>query len=43
MPLTKIGKKALGSFIKQYDGERGTRFFYVYMRKYPRKTESWHK
>ena len=43
MPLTETGRKALKSFIEQYDGERGTRFFYAYMRKYPKKTRSWHE
>ena len=43
MPLTKRGKEILKIFIRRYDGEKGTRFFYAYMRKFPRKTEKWHE
>ena len=42
MPLTESGKRALRKFIKRYDGEEGTRFFYAYMKKFPERTTEWH-
>lgn len=43
MPLTESGKRALRKFIEQYDGEKGTRFFYAYIKKFPRRTREWHE
>ena len=43
MPLTKKGKEILKSFIKRYNGETGTRFFYAYIKKFPRRTRGWHE
>ena len=42
MPLTESGRRALRKFIEQYDGKEGTRFFYAYMKKFPRRTRGWH-
>ena len=42
MPLTKLGKKMFVSFNRQY-GLKGKDYFYAYMKKYPKRTKSWHK
>jgi len=42
MPLTQVGRKALTEFKREYK-LRGEDVFYAYMKKYPKKTESWHK
>jgi len=42
MPLTKKGKEILRKFIGRYDSEKGTRFFYAYMKKFPERTRKWH-
>ena len=42
MPLTKKGKLALRRFKKQYN-RTGLSVFYAYMKKYPKRTKTWHK
>lgn len=43
MPLTKLGKKILRKFRKEYGKTKGTKVFYATIKKHPRKTKSWHK
>lgn len=42
MPLTTSGKKILEAFINKHGKTDGTRIFYAYMNKYPKKTKKWH-
>jgi hypothetical protein len=43
MPLTKEGEKILESFKRKYGTIKGENFFYVYIKKYPDRTRSWHR
>lgn len=42
MPLTSKGKEAFKNFKKRY-GIRAREVFYSYMKKYPKRTKSWHR
>jgi hypothetical protein len=43
MPLTKIGKKRLNDFKKEYGKLKGKEVFYSYINKYPKRTKRWHR
>jgi len=43
MPLTKLGKKVLRRFEREYGKKKGNSYFYAYMKKHPIKTKKFHK